>query len=488
MTKDMNHWNSAEEREINLERLFWKLLYGWRLILLSAVVGMLLLGGYSYFRSRQGVKQTQQNTEVSAKELEKGLTQEEKKKLRQAEVMVQELDDKETYREDSVLMNLDAYHQNRKVLQYYVDTGHTWSFDKENEEDYTNDLLKGYTSYVDDQGFLEGMKEQIKWEKEDEYLGELIASKDIDSIKGLEKQIQENTFSVYVTGENEKIIDEISEALEAAIIEYQAVLSEKIGEHELTLVDKHEGRFVNRVLAEQQDMLNAAILKLETDLDALITDFTDIQKRILMGDTEESESDLETKSTKATVSKKYLLLGFMAGIFLSALWIIMCYVLNKSIKSAEEVQGLYGLRIFGNLNIKVQGKNRSLSGIDYWLEKKQKKAIWSLEEERDLILTNLSVTCKKENIQKVFFTSALHLPDEDKKEIYFFIEGLEKAGVQAMFEENIIRNASAFEHMSEMENIVIVEKTEETQYETLEKQLTLCAEQNVVVLGMIMLV
>lgn len=488
MTKDMNHWNSAEEREINLEELFWKVLYGWRLIILSAIVGMLLLGGYSYIRSRQSVEQTQQKSEVSVKELERGLTQEEKKKLRQAEAMMQELDNKETYRENSVLINLDAYHQNRKVLQYYVDTGYTWSFDKENEEDYTDDILKSYTSYVDDQGFLESIKKRIKWKKEDEYLGELVASREIDNIKGTEKQIQKNTFSIYVTGENKEMIDEISEALEASIADYQTVLSEKIGEHELTLVDKYEGSFVNSALADQKNMLNAAILKLETDLDTLTTDFTDIQNQILKGDAEGSESEIETESAKAGISKKYLLLGLIAGIFLSVLWIAMCYVLNKSIKNAEEVQGLYGLRIFGNLNIKTQGKKRVLSGVDHWLEKKQKKAVWSLEEERDLILTNLSVTCKKEKIQRVFFTSALHLSEEDKKEIYFFIEGLEKAGIQTIFEENIIRNASAFEHMSEMENVVFVEKIGETSYEALEKQLILCAEQNAVVLGMIMFV
>lgn len=480
MSENVNGWNRSQEREISIRDLFWKILYGWRFLIASALVFAVLFGGYSYMKSREYVKNTGEQKNVSIEEMEKSLSTEEQKEVEQAKNIQQQIEEKEKYQKESILMNLDAYHQNRRILQYYVDTNYTWSLNRENEEDYVKELLNGYTAYVSTQGVLNDMKDMADWEEADVYIGELISVNNTEDLKN-----DSNTFNVCVTGRDQKMVQELSDAVEKAMTGYQALLAEKIGVHELVLVDSYESAFVNEELAGQQEELNASISDFKTQLTALTDNFSEVQKQILSGSKEEGGQQ-ENAVLKASVSKKYILLGAFAGIFLSALWIALRYILSKKIKNAEEIQQLYGLRILGSMNsVGEEKKKRFLSSVDDWLAKKQGKENWTSEEKRELILTNLLVTCKKENLQNIFFTSSLHLEEEEKKELYFFVEKLEEAGMNAVFGENIIRNARAFEQMAEMGNVILVEKAEGTSYETLEKQLILCSEQGVKPLGII---
>lgn len=141
MMENGNSWNRFEEREISLRELIWKILYGWRAVIVSALVFAVLLGGYSYVKSSQSIKNAKNQKNVSIVELEEGLSTQEKEAVEQAEAIQQQIIEKEEYQKESILMNVDAYHQDSKTLQYYVDTNYTWSLNKENEEDYVKEFF-----------------------------------------------------------------------------------------------------------------------------------------------------------------------------------------------------------------------------------------------------------------------------------------------------------------------------------------------------------
>lgn len=482
MRENGNTWNRAEEREISLRELVWNILYGWRMVLISALIFAVLLGGYSYVKSNQNANNARNQKKVSVEELEAGLTLEEREAVEQAEAIQQQINEKEQYQKESILMNLDAYHQDSRTLQYYIDTNYTWSLNGANEEDYAEELIDGYTAYIDTQGILDDIKDEVQWKEDDSYIGELLTVSTSE-----EEKSQKNTFVIRITGKDEKMIEDFSKAVEKAVLNYQSVLSEKIGTHELVLVDSHESSFANENLADKQTTLSKSISELKTQYDTLTANFNAVQKQVLSRVEAEDSNQTEETSMKASVSKKYVLLGFVLGAFLSALWMVLSYIFNKNLKNAQEVQDMYGIRILGTVGQEEDKEKRFLSGVDRWLEKKQRKEIWTLEEERELILTNLSITCKKENLSKVLFTSSLHLNEKDKETIYFFIEKLETLGITAVLEENMMRNVKAFEQMSEIENVILIEKAGVTSYEALEKQLVICSEQGAAILGAMIL-
>lgn len=482
MRENGNTWNGSEEREISLRELVWNILYGWRMVLISALIFAVLLGGYSYVKSNQNANNARNQKKMSVEELEAGLTLEEREAVEQAEAIQQQINEKEQYQKESILMNLDAYHQDSRTLQYYIDTHYTWSLNGANEEDYAEELIDGYAAYIDTQGILDDIKDEVQWKEEDSYIGELLTASTSE-----EEKSQKNTFVIRITGKDEKMIEDFSKAVEKAVLNYQSVLSEKIGTHELVLVDSHESSFTNENLADKQTTLSKSISELKTQYDTLTANFSAVQKQVLNGVEAEDSNQTEETSMKASVSKKYVLLGFVLGAFLSALWMVLSYIFNKNLKNAQEVQDMYGIRILGTVGQEEDKEKRFLSGVDRWLEKKQRKEIWTLEEERELILTNLSITCKKENLSKVLFTSSLHLNERDKETIYFFIEKLETLGITAVLEENMMRNVKAFEQMSEIENVILIEKAGVTSYEALEKQLVICSEQGAAILGAMIL-
>lgn len=480
MKEKVEIWNRSEEREISLQELFWKILYRWRLVIVSALIFALLLGGYSYLKSRKNVRSEGEQSQVSVEEMEKKLSKEEQEALAQAQALQSQIGEKKDYQNYSILMNLDAKHQNIKTLEFYVNTHYVANYTKDMKRDYTTELLDSYGAYITSNGILQDIKGELKWKEKDSYIGELISEKGAKDEMG-----GKCTFTVTITGKDEEKVAELSDAVQTAIEKYHSTLEEKIGSHDLVLVDSYNSVIVNQDLMTKKTELNNSQNNLQSQLTALKSAFSEEQLQILNGIDQEDDEEVVQIQPKASISVKHILLGLIAGAVLSAFWIVLCYILNKNIKTSEECQDLYGVRILGNISPQREKNEKAFAAVDRWLEKRQGKEVWSQEEESELILTNLTVTSKKEGLTQILFTTSLHLQEEEKERIYYFIDKLEQSGVKAVFAENMIRNARTFEQMSEMENVVLIEKVGATPYQTIEKQLLLCSEQAANVLGMI---
>lgn len=469
--------NQSEEREISLSDLLWNILRGWRLIIILAIVFAILLTGIRYAKDTKNISSASQKQNISLEELEKTLSKEEQSTLSQAKKLQKQIEEKETYQKDSTLINIDAYEENLVTIQYYIKA----------DSQYADSLINSYETYINNNGIINEVKNQLDYSIEDSYLGELILAKDSQNNDGVQVSIEESkstAFSVIIIGQDAQNADELAEAVKTAIQTYSAKLSNTIGSHDLVLVDQYASIISDETLIEKQSDLQTSINTLRTQLTTLTDGFSDTQKQLLE-DEQEEENSTTPSVEKANFSKKYFLLGAFVGIFLACVWITLTYILSKKIKTPEEIRELYAIRIFGNLRSKDHKKHTT--GIDCWIDSIHYKEQWTLEEQEEQIVANLSVTCKKENIQKIFLTTSLHLPEEDKEQLYALILKLEENGVEVVFGENIIRNVKAFEQMAEIGKIVIVEKTQMTQYQTLEKELILCKEQNADILGCIVI-
>ena len=104
-----------------------------------------------------------------------------------------------------------------------------------------------------------------------------------------------------------------------------------------------------------------------------------------------------------------------------------------------------------------------------------------------MTITNLLVTCQKFKTKKVFFTTSIHLNEEEKKTIDHIMGQMRKQGIETVFEDNVTRNAKALVQMSEIGEVVLLEKIRQTEYQELEKELKLCQEQDANLLGIIVI-
>lgn len=181
---------------------------------------------------------------------------------------------------------------------------------------------------------------------------------------------------------------------------------------------------------------------------------------------------------------KYSLVGMVGGLLAGAIVVCGYYVINKKIKTKEELEEVYSLRIFDYLV--SDGKKRN--PISSKIRELRYRNVLTKEEHLGLVITNLVITCKRNHYAEVFLTSSIDLSKNDKNQIAVIIKGLREEGIVAAYGNNVNTDVSSMKTMDKMNNVVIVEKIGKTSYPQLEEELTLCTDLNINLLGIIPIV
>ncbi|MCM1232523.1 MAG: hypothetical protein NC489_20560 [Ruminococcus flavefaciens] len=486
---EAHNWKNAE-REINIFDLLDKILHAWRGGVVIAIVFAVLLSAVQYVKADKAYKIALNTTEEEAQEfLRSELTTDEKQRIayaKKSQVQIQsQMETKRQYSENSILMNIDPYQKPVVSLQYYIDTHRVVNYTKDIEADYTYELLGAYEAYVNEGSIASNVRKNVNWKLEDEYIEELVEA----------DQHSNGILTVNVTGKDKKFAESLAEQVNIELVNYQTELKEKIGSHDFTLISQQFSYVSDSDLADQQAILQNTMVNLNTTMVNLTAGFTENMLAVWNGEDpmpdEKNDEEMETEEViliPPTFNVKYFLFGFLIGIFLYCVWIVCIYVLGNRIKTSDELQEVYGLRVFGVISLekKVSSKPRFLSCVDRFIDKTVlRKESWTLEEQWELVLTNISVSCKKAGIRDIFVTTSLHLTEQEQQLVQKIIESLKNYDLQINFAENIVRSARAFEQMAKISNVIIIEKLGTTSYPILEKELVLCMEQSSNVLGVI---
>lgn len=484
---EQNEWKKSENQEIKLTDLLWKCIRGWRLLLVLMLLLAVLAPAYKYAKDKKSAAGTSQTT-VSVEDLKAQLTDKEKQGLDNVEQLEKLRDKREVYQDESILMNIEAYQKNVVTLQYYVDTNYTYNYTKDVTPDYSSALVNAYIAYIENKGILQPVCEKLDETGSEQYVGELITAGSRVATDGNQMDAADTSnkiFAVYVTGGDMEYANTLADAVADAILAYQPSLEEQIGSHTLSLIDRYESVVADSSLAAQQSTLSDTITTIQTKIDTITAAFTPAQTQIYE---QENGTVAATETTAAvSVSKKYIVLGAFAGLFLGCCFIAAGYILGRKVKNSGELQDIYGIRVFGEETIEKQ-KQRVFGFVDRWLDHLQHKEQWTAEEQKELILANLITTCKKESIEHVFVTTSLHLDDQAKAVTEELLDAVRKEGITVTFGENITRNARSLEQMAETGRVILIERAGVTEYPALEKELDLCVQQKAEVLGVIALV
>lgn len=472
MENRVNVQEQSEEREIHLTDLLWKILFSWRFVLVCAVVFAIVLAGGRFWKDRQST--SAKKNQPSLEELKESLTEDEWEDISKAQTLQRQIASQKEYQAKSIRMNLDAYAIDEVILQYYVDTDYAIDLDKEIQKDYGEELVGAYTAYVENKGIQESLEAKLDWDMDGVYIGELL------SIKPAEEG---NQFTLVVAGADADQAAELADQAAVLLEEYQSALADKIGSHTLTLIDRCITVVNDSVLAEAQDALDEKITAQQTKLDTLTAGFSSTQYQVYQGGDEVADKAGDIVAAPG-FSVKYLVLGAFVGIFLSCVWLALCFILNGRMKNVKELQEFYRLSIFGSISAENQGK-RFLAGIDRWLDSLRRKGKWTQEERQEVLLTNLGLACKRENVEKLFVITSVPLSQNESRLLETLKKNLEKKGIRMVLGQDVLHNASLMEQMAEIGQVVLLEKTEVSSYAEIEQELSLCAQQQIKVLGAI---
>jgi hypothetical protein len=307
-------------------------------------------------------------------------------------------------------------------------------------------------------------------------------------------------FSVTVCGMDSDEAEAMAAVLAGMIEEYRATVNDKVGQHAATLVDTYAYVENDMVMQSYQESQLTLIASNRTSLDTKISDFSDAQQSYYdalitltqLKSAEETEDvdagehgdavDIAIRTPR--ISAKYVILGAIAGAFIACVWLVLVFIMSSTFHKIEEVQELYALPVLGQIS-NMSATKKWLSFVDRWLDSLRYREGMTQEEQMELAVSNISVSLKRDGVNRIFLTSSCHFTDVERSDINAIMDRIRKAGVEVSYGENIMRNVAAFETMASTGHVILVEKPGASRYEEIERELTLCMEQGAGVMGIV---
>lgn len=461
-----------KEKYVTIWDLFWKLIRKWRFLICMAVIFAVLVGAGKYLKDVKNIKVTSQEIKT-LDEMQNDLTEEESQQLARAFNIQTRLQNKYEYIENSVLMKLDANNSQRAALIYYVDTEYKVSLMEDFELDKSKDIINAYAVYLEQNGFFESLEKLVDWKKDYEYLSELLA---------FDYDIETSSFNVYIYGETEEQRDQICEAIANILDDYSQSLQEKVGNHKLILVDKFEVPRTGEELKQKQAKVTDEIEGLEDKLNSLKSNLSDTQLMILEG-----EEIQQPTSTNAVLNVKFIIMGAFLGIVLGAVWIVFKFTFNKKVQFANEVTNIFGIPLLGRIDISAKNKSSKIFGkLDSWLEYLENEEAYNKEAEMEFLKINIEAICESEKMQQLFVASTQKMLPAHEVLITEIERELGKQGLELHYLDDVLQNCNSYEKIIKAQKVILLEKVGDSKFDSIEKELILCKQHGVKVLGSIL--
>lgn len=468
------------EREISLRNLFWKLLSGWRRWLALGVIFAILVSGMKYAKDTSAYQAAvrQQNSAGNA-EGTAALTQEERISVEDARALQNQISRLQKYMQESVLMNLDAYNENVLTVQYYVDSDYTFNYTEENETDYSDAVAVAYCDYAESGALADVVWNALDPEIQESYINELITT-----VSNMD------TFQIFIVYNDAEGLEQLKAAVKEAIAGQTAQLSREIGSHSLKLLSEDITVKTDTDLAarqkSQRDMLTSYRSQLTTLKGTMTTAQLDALGVELVEEGEEDTEVQEVVPVHPSFSVKYMILGFIVGIFLACVWIVLEVLFSSRIQETEEITMLYGVRSLGELTVEEQ-KKKIFGMIDAFILKlkKRNQKQMTREQQMRIICSNLEIGCKKEGLDKIYLTGS-EIEKVDQSWLSDLKTAMSSVGITVCSGENVVYDARSLKEMAKIGHVVLVEQAGVSLYKEVEKEIKMAKDNGVEIMGSIM--
>ncbi|MBQ7485141.1 MAG: hypothetical protein IJT78_00770 [Oscillospiraceae bacterium] len=323
--------DTMDTRVINLMDLFYYVLSKWRVLLVGALLGAVLLGGFGFLRARRagdGADAHEESRAAYEAELEK-------LQLR-IESLESVLERRAYIKEQSVMLQMDPYRVYEAVISYYADSHGG------NPAAYINAYGDAVRALDLDSLFSsESMPDAMADNPVSDSEGTLSGEKSVLSEKSLLTLLpdpENGTLTVTVQADSRAHLDRIVDAVEAAVAETKTVLDGSVGAHTLHLLHRAARQTVDLDYAALGERFDAYTYELMQNLADASNELTTL---------DEPGGGNGGKAVSKAV--KYGAVGFIAGLLIAAGLAAFRAIVKNRIISAEEIKNRYQLPVLGTV-------------------------------------------------------------------------------------------------------------------------------------------
>lgn len=458
------------EREISVRELFWSFLFGWRKIVCLGIIFGILFTMLRYVQDTNNYNKSL-NEEVS---LEDELMKSELEEVENIKTLREEVKKYREYLNTSPVMQMDPYNEPMIEVQYKIQSDYVMNYTEDILQDYTQDVLSMYSRYLASGKFRKALITGANLDISSTQLKELI---------GVNRE--SNMMYVVVAYPEEEKLGEIAKVLRELLSEKEGEI-QGIGSHKLVFMGEDQYEIVNDSLIEKKNTILGRIATFNVQINQLEASLTDDQKDVLEEDEKEEKEKLDLK--QPNIQKKYVIVGIALGILLAGVWIVCGVLFTGKLQNPEEIRSMYGESLLGEINLGNRKKG-VFSVIDDKLIaiKNRRRKKLSQEQQIAVACANAAIFCKRQKIVDIYMTGSEieHLKPEF---VQMLEQELTKQGIGVKTGNNMYYNAESMEKGGEIGNILFLEQVGESVYDEICNEIQLVKEQNMKIVGVIVLV
>lgn len=466
----MNENFYNDEAEINLLDLMFYLMKRWKTLMVAILMGALLGSGVYMMKKPDPKAGLEEITEYEVDPI----VQESMNLAYQYRQLYQ---NQLEYNENSILMALDANEVYVGELKYYISAG-----------DDTEYISLLYQNLVNSDDILSKLKDAGNLECDKQYVKEIVTC---STNRGTDS---------YVNSIMEEVLGSSSYIAKAAVINYRIAFSDRadceamlqVVRDEVEKIDQscmenyknyelqkaHDGVMLsmdNNISKEQEKNISSLNSYLNTfkNLESSFTeeDFAYYQVEYLNEVDEEEEIPEEVLQPETENPVKWIVIGIFLMCVLWGGYYLVKYLLDKNVKTADELQDYYGLQILGRLEL-CRPEKKGLTG---WLEKAERKSRGKADT-----VEYVAAAIDALNVEKVLLCT-----EQGNSELKETAAALQQQCTGVKVGNMVHVDSESLEAAKASNGVVILVGIGYTNQRELRRSLDVCRQQKIPVLGVV---
>lgn len=433
------------------------------IIIVAMVVFGILLAGFRYAKDKKNIANTTVAESTEKVDVEKIVDDLERDDYNQVMTYVDLTnyrDQNRLYTADAKLMKINPYKVDTVLLQYYVNA---------EDENTRKDMAAAYLSYISGGSLAADVVENNDLEDSSSDIQELIQCDATGLTTGAAFYTENtNTINMYVYGVDEQDAKDIASYVKESMDAYSQKLS-AVAPHTLTLFEEqYSVTCATKLVSLKNDRFGNLMTYNDrtTSYEGLLSDKQKESAQKIVSaqkENDELEDSNETGKTakkdeapKASISKKYLVVGAFLGLVLAVVIIVLRYMFDPTIKTSKDLQMFYGTNFIGDV---AQADGALLAA------------------------SKIINMCSNRQIKKVLIAGKM--ATENEAAIKEVVDAVEKKGIVADIIGDILTDADAVQTLEAKSNVVLVEAVRKSKYEDFNQEKALCESLDAQLLGYI---
>lgn len=433
------------------------------IIIVAMVVFGILLAGFRYAKDKKNIANTtvaESTEKVDVEKIVDDLESDDYNQVMTYVDLTNYRDQNRLYTADAKLMKINPYKVDTVLLQYYVNA---------EDENTRKDMAAAYLSYISGGSLAADVVENNDLEDSSSDIQELIQCDATGLTTGTAFYTENtNTINMYVYGVDEQDAKDIASYVKESMDAYSQKLS-AVAPHTLTLFEEqYSVTCATKLVSLKNDRFGNLITYNDrtTSYEGLLSDKQKESAQKIVSaqkENDELEDSNETGKTakrdetpKASISKKYLVVGAFLGLVLAVVIIVLRYMFDPTIKTSKDLQMFYGTNFIGDV---AQADGALLAA------------------------SKIINMCSNRQIKKVLIAGKM--ATENEAAIKEVVDAVEKKGIVADIIGDILTDADAVQTLEARSNVVLVEAVRKSKYEDFNQEKALCESLDAQLLGYI---